>query len=294
MSTSLDPEVLSFQAADGTTLAGVFYRPTEPARGAVLIAGALGVAQRYYARFARWLAARGHPVLSFDLRGIGASRRPEHQRTLRGLDADMLTWARQDFSAAVETLAQHAKTAQVLVIGHSMGTHHAGMTLASTQARIARVVAVAAGAGYWRDWAAPSRRKAPLLLHLAGPLLTPVFGYFPGQRLGMVGDLPAPVMRQWSRWCRHPDFAWGADPDLVGAELRTARFPIEALSFTDDEAMTEHCTRRLLDAMPNAPSRLHVVRPADAGMLAVGHLGAFRQEAQPVLWPRMAALLQAD
>jgi predicted alpha/beta hydrolase len=144
---------------------------------------------------------------------------------------------------------------------------------------------VAAGSGYWRDWAPPSRRLAPLMLHLASPLLTPLFGYFPGKRLGMVGDLPGPAMRQWTRWCRHPEFAWGAEPEQVLPSLQSARFPICGFSFTDDAAMTETSTRKLLAAFSAAPSELRVIAPADVGMAAIGHVGAFRREAEIPLWP---------
>ena len=147
------------------------------------------------------------------------------------------------------------------------------------------VVSVAAGAGYWWDWAAPSRRLAPLMLHLAAPLLTPLLGYFPGKALRMVGDLPGPAMRQWTRWCRHPEFAWGAEPDLVRPSLQSARFRIEAFSFTDDDAMTENCTRKLLAAMPNVRSNLQVIEPQTLGLPTIGHIGAFRPQASRSLWP---------
>jgi predicted alpha/beta hydrolase len=107
----------------------------------------------------------------------------------------------------------------------------------------------------------------------------------------MVGDLPGPAMRQWSRWCRHPEFAWGAEPERLRPSLEAARFPIEAFSFTDDEAMTEACTRRLLLATPHAPSRIHVVAPQDVGLARIGHVGAFRPEAGRALWPRFETAL---
>lgn len=278
---------LPFRAADGETLQAMWFAPTAPSRGPVLLAGGLGIPQGFYARFATWLAGEGHTVMSFDPRGIGASRRPEYRRSLRGLNADMLSWARVDFAAAVRTLCEHTGKADIALIGHSLGFHHAAMTDAATQARLRVVVSVAAGAGYWRDWAAPSRRRAPLMLHLAGPLLTPLAGYFPGRRLSMVGDLPAPVMRQWTRWCRHPHFAWGCEPELVQPSLDSARFPVLAFSFTDDDAMTEHCTRKLLAALPNAPSTMRVMAPADVGLQAIGHIGAFRRNAE-ALWPLLA------
>ncbi|HLL11898.1 MAG TPA: alpha/beta fold hydrolase [Rubrivivax sp.] len=279
---------LEVRAADGETLQAVLYAPAAPTRGAVLVAGGLGIAQGYYKRFCSWLAGRGHTVMSFDPRGIGASRRPEHRRSLRGLHADLLSWARVDFAAAVERLCAQAGQPRIGLVGHSLGFHHAAMTHAATQARLNHVVSVAAGAGYWRDWAAPSRRKAPLMLHLAGPLLTPLLGYFPGRALGMVADLPGPAMRQWTRWCRHPDFAWGCEPHLLQPSLHSARFPITAFSFGDDEAMTVDCTRKLLAALPNAPSTLRVLKPADVGLSAIGHVGAFRREASG-LWPLLTA-----
>ncbi len=274
-------------ARDGTTLQARLFEPGVPILGAVLVAGGLGIPQRFYAHFATWLAARGYRVMTFDLRGMGLSR-PPGMRSLRGLDADMLTWAKQDFSAAVHALSDRSGGEPIALIGHSLGMHHAAMTEAATQARLRMVVSVAAGSGYWRDWAAPSRRLAPLMLHLAGPLLTPLLGYFPGQRLRMVGDLPGPAARQWMRWCRHPEFAWGAQPELVLDSLRSARFPIKAFSFTDDDAMTEACTRKLLAAMPHALAIVEVLSPEDFGLQNIGHVGAFRRAAAPLLWPRLA------
>lgn len=284
---------LVLATADGTRLAAMRYAPGgEPVRGHLLLAGALAVPQRVYAPFARWMAGRGHEVTTFDPRGIGASVEPRHARSLRGLHADLLTWARQDFAAAVRAVSARAG-GPVPLLGHSLGTHHAAMTDAETQARLAHVVAVAAGSGYWRDWAPASRRRAPLMLHLTGPLLTSLLGWFPGARLGMVGNLPGGVMRQWSRWCRHPSFAWGAEPEAVRPSLASARFAIEAFSFSDDEAMTLHCTQALLEAMPHARARVQVVAPADVGLARIGHLGAFRPASAGPLWDRLAAAVES-
>ena len=287
----MEPTAFNFLADDATPLAGTLYRPAGKPVAAVLIAGALGVSQRFYAPFAHWLAGRGHRVMTFDLRGIGASRQPQHRDSLRGLDADMLTWARQDFAAAVRHLAGLHDGQSVAVVGHSLGFHHAGMTDARTQGMISRVIAVASGSGYWRDWAKPSRRLAPVMFYLAGPIATALFGYFPGKRLRMVGDLPAGVMRQWTRWCCHPEFAWGAEPELVRPSLQSARFSITAFSFTDDEAMTETCTRKLLAAFSNASFVLERVAPDEVGMNAIGHMGAFKPSGATTLWTRFEECL---
>lgn len=279
---------VTLHAADGWPLAATWFEPPGPARGTVLVAAALGVPQRFYAPFCRWLAARGLAVMSFDLRGIGASR----PASMRSVAVDMLGWARLDFAAAVAHAAGRAG-APVTVLGHSLGAHHAGMSTEAAQAAIAKLVAVAAGTGYWRDWAPASRRRAPLLLHVAAPLVTPLVGWFPGARLGMVGDLPRGVIAQWSRWCRHPRFAPGVEGAPLVARLAALRCPIHSIGFTDDESMTEACLRQWLAAHPSAPSRLTMLSPAALGVPRIGHLGAFRAPMEPSVWPHLAEAVEA-
>jgi len=272
---------------DGTALAATLYG--DAVAKPVLIASALGVPQTYYAAFAQWLSARGHLVMTFDLRGMAASRTPG--TPLRKVRGDMLTWAQQDFASAVDSLCVISGQPRITVIGHSLGAHHPAMSSARTQDRIARLLAVASGSGYWRDWAPRTRNLAPLMLHLASPVLTPLFGYFPGKRLGMVGDLPPGVIRQWTRWCRHPGFAWGAEPHKLLPVLATARYPIHALAFSDDEMMSLRGIQKLLQATPNAPSTVETITPHSVGARHIGHLGAFRAQHAEQLWPHLAARL---
>ena len=63
-------------------LSGRYHAPCGAVKGTVLIAGAMGVKQDYYAEFAQWLAAQGYVALSFDYRGMGESL--PAGRSLRG------------------------------------------------------------------------------------------------------------------------------------------------------------------------------------------------------------------
>ena len=54
-----DGEPVELRTVDGTDLQGVLYRPKGQHRRAVLVAGGLGIPQRFYAPFATWLAQRG-------------------------------------------------------------------------------------------------------------------------------------------------------------------------------------------------------------------------------------------
>ncbi len=287
-------QALRLSSDDGTVLAARLYPAArsggEGLKGAVLIGGAMGVRQDYYAGFAEWLATQGFAVMTFDYRGMGESRTAAHAQSLRGLDADLFTWAR-DYDTAIEALGDHAPDAPLYLIGHSLGAQLPG--LLRHRDRIAGLLSIAAGSGYWRDNAPQLRRKVPYFWHVLVPIATTLFGYFPGRRIGKVGDLPRGVILQWRRWCMDPRYVIGVEGDAVRAQYAQLRCPVVALSITDDELMTERGTRSLVDWYANAPRRVERIAPADVNAGRIGHFGFFRDQFRASLWARSVALLDA-
>ena len=274
---------------DGAALAARFYPCRGAIKGAVLIGGAMGVRQDYYAPFAQWLAAQGFAVMSFDYRGMGDSRTPAHAKSLRGLDADLFSWAR-DYDRAIDALRVRAPGIPLYLIGHSLGAQLPG--LLRNRAQIDGLLSVAAGSGYWRDNAPPLKRIVLYFWHVLVPVATALCGYFPGKRIGKVGDLPRGVILQWRRWCMHPRYHVGAEGAAVREQFEQVRFPVVALSITDDELMTERGTQVLVDCYANAPRRVERIAPADVQAQRIGHFGFFRDQFQSSLWARSVALLQ--
>src|SRR5262245_61297245 len=90
--------------ADGFDLAAQTFGDATSCRAGVLLVGAMGVDQQYYAAFAEWLAGQGFFVVTFDYRGIGDSRPARFRESLRGFHADVSTWATRDVPAAVDFL----------------------------------------------------------------------------------------------------------------------------------------------------------------------------------------------
>lgn len=255
--------------ADGVPIALRHFEPRVPPRGAVLIAPAMGVQQRFYQRLASWLAARGFHVITFDYRGMGASRRG----SLRAERADVITWAEKDASAALAALRERAGALPITWIGHSLGGQI--IPFVDGHEQLAKIVTIAAGSGYWRINAAPTRRKVLFLWWGLVPLLTPLFGYFPGRRLGLVGDLPRGVIRQWRAWCLDPDYAAGVVPG-ARARYESVSTPMTALSFSDDEMMSDASIRSLHDFYRGTAPRMLRLSPANAGVARIGHFGFFR------------------
>lgn len=277
---TLEPQLREIDNGNGQTLASHWFQPAGAPRGAVLIAPAMGVKQRFYAEFAAWLASEGFLAVTFDYAGIGASRRSP----LAELDVDVLDWTRNDCSAMLDALAEAAGEAPLCWIGHSLGAQI--IPLVRGHDRLSRILIIAAGSGYWRENTPALRQRVWLLWFVVAPLLTPLFGYFPGARLGMVGDLPRGVIRQWRHWCLHPEYLLGVEGEPVRQAFAALRTPISALTFIDDELMSARNSESLLSFYRGAPLRHRRLDPRDVGVDRIGHFGFFRP-ALAELWARL-------
>jgi predicted alpha/beta hydrolase len=273
-----EAEARSIDNGNGHRLASCWYHPAGTPRGAVLIAPAMGVKQRFYANFASWLAERGFLVVTFDYLGMGQSR----QVPLRQLKVDLLDWARHDCSAVLANVAETAGDMPLYWIGHSVGAQI--LPLVEGHERLTRIITVAAGSGYWRENSPQIRRQAWLLWHGLAPLLTAVAGYFPGDRIGAVGDLPAGVIRQWRRWCLHPEYLVGVEGEPMRRAFAAVQTPLTSLSFTDDEMMSARNTESLHGFYSGAAKQMRRIAPAEVGADRIGHFGFFRNAFAPTLW----------
>lgn len=267
-------------ARDGHVLAARYYRPAQFARGAVLIVPAMGVPQSYYTPFAGWLAGQGYHVMTFDYRGMGESL----QGALRDVEADVMTWARLDVAAVLQKLTDRSEGLPLTWIGHSLGGQI--LPFVPGHERVARMITVGTGSGYWRENSPPLRRRVWLLWFVVAPATMPVFGYFPGSRFNMVGDLPRGVMTQWRRWCLHPEYAVGVEGETVRRQYAQVTLPIVSLSFTDDEFMSARNTESIHGFYVGAPREMVRLSPATVGVKRIGHFGFFRREMQQPLWEK--------
>ncbi|MBP9144458.1 MAG: alpha/beta fold hydrolase [Thermoanaerobaculia bacterium] len=251
-------------------------------RGAVLLVPAMGVAQAFYAPLAKWLAGEGYLAVTFDYRGMGLSRPPEHRRTLRGFRVGLLDWAREDCAAMVELALREAPGEPLFWLGHSLGGQI--LPFVPNREAVARILTVATGSGYWRENSPRLRRFAGILWYGVVPASMALFGYFPGKRLKMVGDLPKGVMAQWRRWCLHPEYAVGVEGELARSLYEGITTPIVSFSFTDDDFMSERNTESLHSFYAGAPRTMKRFSPAELGLRRIGHFGFFRPEMAEALW----------
>jgi len=271
------------RAADGCELAITRYPARGRAWATLLFAPAMAVPQDFYGAFARFLAAEGVHVVSFDYRAMGASR----TGSLRSLQATVTDWAEKDLEAMLAEARRTAPGLPLAFMGHSLGGQILGLAPSNSQVRAS--IHVTAGSGYYRfNDRMPLRVR--ILWFAAMPLATSLVGYFPGRRLRMVGDLPKGVATQWRRWCLHPDYLL-SEGEAARAAFDRVRCPILSWSFEDDVMITRRAVESLDGFYRNARIEHRHVAPAQAGAKRIGHFGFFSEERAGALWRESLAWL---
>lgn len=268
-------EALTIQTADGFKLSAIYYK-TEAPKAMLILAGATGVPQLFYSRFARYAAKHGYNTITFDYRGIGRSK----PLNLKGFKASFIDWATLDLAKIVDTFA--TPQIKTFMVGHSFGGHAFG--LLPNHYKISGFYTFATGAGWhgWMPWQEAMRVKAMWKIIL--PTLTKWKGYTPMSILGMGEDLPIGVYSQWKHWCQFPHYFFD-DPEIstiMKAKFADIRTPIFAANALDD-----------LWAMPQARDAfMHNYKNTNITYLDIkltpslpniGHMGYFRENAEP-LW----------
>lgn len=279
---------LVIQAADGYPIKGSVWRHAETGhaeRPVVIINPATAVRCRYYFRFARFLFKHGFDVIAYDYRGIGESR----PASLRGFDGCWIDWGYLDFDAVLRHAARSFRGQPIHVVAHSVGGFLLG--LAPSNHLVRRVFTVGAQYAYWRDYASDAKVRMVAKWHIAMPLLTALWGYFPGKRLGWLEDTPKGVVRDWSFSRARFEDTWRGrasarypDKYALVRQFCGVVAPTLAVSVTDDQFGTVAAIERLLTYFVNS-RRAHLrFSPETVGEPAIGHFGFFDSRFEEKLW----------
>lgn len=273
------------RALDGRELAVTRFTAAEPAWATCVVANAMGVRQDFYAAFARYLASNGIHALTFDYRGAGWSR----PHDLATLQATLTDWVELDFEAMLAEARRAAPGLPLVLVGHSLGGQILG--LAPSNADVQAAVHVTVGSGYHRlnD---RMRLRLAIFWFLAVPLLTPLFGYFPGKALRMVGDLPRGVVLQWRRWCMDPRYALG-EGERARSAFERVTAPILSWSFEDDEIIRLAAVESLHSFYRSADVEMRHLTVERLGAKRVGHFGFFAEKSRDPLWSDTLAWLRS-
>jgi len=277
-----EPLPLQLTAADGYALAATHYPAASDQW--IVIGSATAVPRGFYRRFAEYAQQRGINVIATDYRGIGESK----HGSLNGFEMEYADWSRYDLAAAIDYALARGR---VWLVGHSLGGHAIGQLPQPNALQAAYVCGVGAG---WHGWMPrPERYRAWVLWNLIGPVVTRIYGYQPMSKFGMGEDIPMGAYRDWKKWCALPHYFFD-DPNARAITERFAdvRIPIAAAVSTDDlwappasrDAFFKGYSGTTVDRIDFTPQQL--------GSRQVGHMGYFRAQVGPALWPQILGWLR--
>jgi predicted alpha/beta hydrolase len=281
MTHNHEPRLVTIPARDGYELSGTMYHPHGDGHRMVVINPAIAVPGRFYRHFAAGLAGAGYAALTWDYRGIGASK----HESLRGSPATARDWVLLDMAGVIDWAASKLEPESIFLVGHSLGGQAAG--LLDNASSIDGMVTMSAQSGHWRLQG--GEQKLVVLLHawVTLPLLSRIFGYMPWGILGSGEDLPKGAALEWAGWCRNRQYLLG-DSTLPLHRYRSFTAPVLAYSFGDDKWGTPRSVDAMMQAYP-VLERRHV-EPSDFGLAHIGHVGFFKPGSES-LWRNAIAWL---
>lgn len=277
----------TIKASDDFLLSATLHSASDP-KVAILISAGTGFPKEFYYPVAQYLAGKGALVLTYDYRGIAASRSGELVKS----DIDIPDWGKLDLAAAIDALEKQAKGLPITHLAHSVGGHLIGFP--ENHRKVKRHAFVSVGVGYWGHH---HKSYWPLEFFFWWPfgqynLLR--YGYIKSGGLWKGESLPPQIFRTWRRWSMNSTYF---KPELAD-RLKPHHFgdvdsPIRSWLFPDDPIATEKASQAVLDCLPGAPAEIVWRKPSQIGVGRIGHDGAFRKGREK-LWDEWWEWLSSD
>lgn len=273
---------LPITTRDGYQLAASEFTPADSNGIGIIVNGATGVRRAYYQAFARFLCEQGFTVLTYEFRGIGASRKQQQDAP----PATMLHWGQRDMDAVLSFFIDRHPQLVMKGIGHSIGGQLLGVLPDNN--RYQGFLNIASQHIYWKNWPIRDRALTAAFFFAVLPLFYKTTGGLPRWVLG-AEYLPKQVARDWSRFGRNK--AYIADeqgrPLRQGFQQYQGRMRFCAMA-DDRRFAPPACVYKLQALFENADSDVQVLRPQDYDMKAIDHFGFFKKQMNRRAWQESA------
>ena len=269
---------LTIRTAKGHSIAAVQYYAEKSANHSLIISSATGVLQKYYSKFARFFAAKGFVVYTFDYYGIGKSAGNTAQ--LKKNTNDLKSWGKYDQAAVVAFAKEENQAHLITLVTHSVGGQLLGFN--AHHNLIDKTIMVASQSGYWKLFKGIHYFKMALLWYIIIPFLTSMFGYFPSKKMRLFENLPKHMAFEWAAWGKRKAYMmhFYNERDYY---FKHVKFPILALSFSKDTFAPKKTVDWMANQYKNATvTRIH--HEAKKGERHIKHFGFFKDAYQDSLW----------
>jgi len=227
----------------------------------ILILPAMGVKASYYEPFAQKLVAKGMTTMLVDLRGLGTSSvRPSKKVDFGYLD--MIT----DLKVVVATIKAKYPKRKLYGLGHSLGGQIAALAQAKYKDLFSGLILTAANSVFYKKWPLKERHYS-LLGCTFFPLISKLFGYFPGHKVGFGGKAGKTQVLDWGYVGRTGKYKIKGDDLDYEKALKEVNLPVLAIYIEGDWLSPKAAMRHLYEKLsPASPITNYTLTRAETGV----------------------------
>ncbi|MBV2166805.1 MAG: alpha/beta hydrolase [Kaistella sp.] len=269
---------LVLQTPDQFPISVKIFEPEIPNRKLLVINSATGVRQQVYFSFAKYLAAQGFTVITYDYRGIGESK----PRKMKGFEASMRIWGTRDFKTITSFIKENYPDYTKFCLGHSVGALILGMNEDSVIFK--KFIFVATQDAYIGHLSWRVAVTAALGFGIAVPVTVILKGYFPAHRFGLGESLPKGSAYDWRILILNKKSTGRLYEKIekdYSKDLNQEAFIIHA---EDDSWVTMKGMESLMNnSYPNMKKTYREIKVSESPEKKVGHINFFRSYNR-VLW----------
>ncbi|MER6313872.1 alpha/beta fold hydrolase [Streptomyces sp. NPDC001581] len=236
------------RADDGATAEVRLYRRTDdPAAPVLVCMPAMGTRAVSYTPLAEALAGAGFQVALGELRGQGTSS----VQAGRGVRYGYHEIVAYDFPALFRTVAAAFPGAPRHLLGHSLGGQLGTLYLSQEPHMAAGAVLVGAPSCHYRGWPFP-RSLGMLAGFRLAAAFSSAYGYFPGRRIGVLGNDSAQILRDMATQVRTGRYDVPSSPVDFEPWLAKLDLPVLAVTVKGDGMAPPAGVRGLSDKLTSA------------------------------------------
>ncbi len=275
-------KIIKISAEDGYNLSATLREPELKSKGFIQIHCGTGIPQVLYANFAKYLTSNGYTTLTFDYRGIGASK----PKSLKGFEAYIREWGQKDMTGVFNWALNNYPNDKKIIIAHSMGGQMVG--LMENNNKIDQLYLIASSTGYWKDMSKPYKWILPPLWFVYIPLSIYIYGYVNAEIIKQGENLPKGVAEEWKKWCANPSyFEIEFGKSLHPLYYDQINSPIKSIQIADDPIANGITCNKLLKYYKNSEITIDKISPEEMGVSKIGHTGFFSRKFKDTLWRRL-------
>lgn len=257
----------TLELPDHTRVQINWFYGEETARGVVLFLPAMGVSIDYYKSLARNWSGRGYAIALIESRGMRHSSVKDVKHENFGYKEILNI----DLATLIPELSKLHNSLPIWLSGHSLGGQLALLHATQKHSVIAGIILIATGSNYYGTMPTRVQKLKRKLGFYFTRVITRLFGYFPGHKLGFGGRQPRNLIKDWTFEGLNGKYQLCDEYYDYNQSLRQLDLPILMISLSGDQLVPKSSADFLAKKLERATITQVELQASDYGLQRFNH-----------------------